>query len=192
PNGTVVGFSGINGDFRDSNGYNEMLYRITKITGILAIAVAGGFAVLGAWQLFTRKSVKKVDPEIILLGGFYVIVILLYLLFNVAVINYRPMIEPGETAPEASYPSSHSVLAVCVFVTAGIVLLRYIKNRTAAYAACAALNVLAIFTVIGRALSGVHWLTDIIGGLILSAALVALYYAALKYVRAKLAANKTE
>ena len=192
PAGTVVGFSGINGAFRDSNGYNETLYDLTQMIGILALAVAGGFGVFGAWQLFTRKSVKRVDPEILLLGVFYVIVILLYLLFNVAVINYRPMIGPGETAPEASYPSSHTVLAVCVFCTAGVVLMRYIKNKAAAYAVCAALHVSAVFTAIARALSGVHWLTDIIGGLILSAALNALYYTALQYVRLKLAANKTE
>jgi len=192
PDGTEVGFSGINGDFRDSNGYNESLYKVTQALGYLALAVAGGFGVLGVWQLVRRKSVKKVDPEILLLGVFYIIVVLLYLLFNVAVVNYRPVIGPGETAPEASYPSSHTVLAVCVFVTAGIVLFRYIKNKAAASAACAGLNVLAIFTVIGRALSGVHWLTDIIGGMILSAALVALYYAALRYVRAALASKKTK
>ncbi len=192
PNATVVGFSGVNGDFRDSVGQNETLYKVTQALGYLALAVAGGFGVFGIWQLVKRKSVKKVDPEILLLGAFYIIVILLYLLFNVAVINYRPVIEPGETAPEASYPSSHTVLAVCVFVTAGIALFRYIKNKAAASAVCAGLNVLAIFTVIGRALSGVHWLTDIIGGVLLSAALVALYYTALRYIRAVSAPKKSK
>ena len=187
PGGTTVGFSAVNADFRDSAGRNESLYKITQVLGILALAVAGGFGVFGAYQLAVRKSIKKVDPQILLLGAFYIIVLLVYLLFEVAVINYRPVLEEGATAPEASYPSSHTVLAVCVFTTAAVVLFGYIKNRAVAGAVCAGLNVLAIFTVIGRALSGVHWLTDIIGGMILSAALVSLFYTALKYVRFRLA-----
>ena len=186
PNGTTVGFSALNGSFRDSVGENAAMYKITQVLGVLAIALAGFFALWGVYQLSIRKSIKKVDPQILLLGVFYVIVIAFYLLFEIAVINYRPVIEEGATAPEASYPSSHTVLSVCVFVTAAIVLFGYLKNRALAGAVCAALNVLAIFAVIGRALSGVHWLTDIIGGALLSAALVALYYTALKYVRLRL------
>ena len=49
------------------------------------------------------------------------------------------------------------------------------KIRSIAVLLCA---VLMVVTVAGRVVSGVHWMTDIAGGVLLSASLMAFYRAA--------------
>ena len=115
PNYTKVGFAALNGLFYKI-GYHPFWYRLTQVLGILALLVALAFALLGVYQLVKRKSVGAVDADIVLLGVIYVITILLYLFFNAVVVNYRPVML--EDAMEASFPSSHTVLAIVVFATA--------------------------------------------------------------------------
>ena len=130
-------------------------------------------------QLIRRKSLKKVDFEILALGAFYIVIAAFYVFFELAIVNYRPIILGA--APEASYPSSHTVLAVCVLGSAIVVVHRKLNSRPWRIAAEAAFAALAVVIVVGRLLSGAHWLTDIIGGLLLSAALVSGYIAALAF-----------
>ena len=118
PKGTSVGFSHINGFFRNIFKFSNALYIITNILGYLAILVCLFFGAIGRLQLFNGKSLKKVDRNVIALGVLYIVVILLYVIFEKAEINFRPVIMPGETAPEASFPSSHTMLALTVFCSA--------------------------------------------------------------------------
>ncbi|MBO6094010.1 MAG: phosphatase PAP2 family protein, partial [Oscillospiraceae bacterium] len=77
--------------------------------------------------------------------------------------------------PEASFPSSHTML-VCVIMGSSIPLLgKYVKSDvlcTVLRIICAA--IIAV-TVIGRLISGVHWFTDILGGILISVMLLNLY-----------------
>ena len=175
PEGTSVGLSGLNGSIRDAIGTNMFWYYLTEGIGVLAILTAVAFAALGAYQLIKRKSFLKVDKTILALGGLYVIVIILYVLFEKAVVNYRPVIMPGETEPEASFPSTHTMLIFVIFGSAAVALKRYLKNRKAYLISAAVCIGLIALTVVGRLLSGVHWFTDIIGGILISAALVCLF-----------------
>lgn len=133
-----------------------------------------GFAVAGFVQLIRRKSLLKVDFEILALGALYIVVIGFYLFFEFVIVNYRPIILYEK--PEASYPSSHVMIVLCISLSAITALRRKIKSRTLIIAAEVSFAALAGFTVVGRLYSGVHWLTDIIGGIILSAALESFYY----------------
>ena len=118
------------------------------------------------------------DRSILVLGGFYIVVMAMYLLFEEVVINYRPVLIDGNL--EASYPSSTTMLALCVLPTAMMQLKSRIRRRTVRRAVLVTLGAFTVFMVIGRLISGVHWLTDMIGSVLLSVGLVMLYAFAIK------------
>lgn len=174
--GTDVGMATVNEAFRNATGYHKNLYRATEVVGYLAFAVIAVFGLIGLWQLIQRKSLWKVDRDILVLGGFYVVVLGCYVLFEKLVINYRPICDGDETL-EASYPSSHTLLFVAVMATAIMQIAKRVRKMQMRAVLMVACVMVGGFVIIGRAMCGVHWLTDIIGGLILAAALVWLYYA---------------
>lgn len=173
PNGSSVGFATLNGYVHDRTGVNMFLYTITDWLGLVPIGVAFGFAVLGLVQWVGRKSLFKVDRSILALGGFYIIVLAMYIFFEMVVINYRPVLIDGYL--EASYPSSTTMLVMCVMPTAMMQLHARIKSDV--FRRCVLISIAAFtaFMVIGRLALGVHWLTDIIGGALVSAGLVITY-----------------
>ena len=185
PVGTKVGFSHINGFFRDMIPLNMVLYRITNLLGYMALLVCCGFAFMGGMQLLQGKSLKKVDRNIIAVGVLYVIVIALYLLFEKVAINYRPVIMPNETAPEASFPSTHAMLATTVFGSAPWVMSRYLKDAKIRKIFTAVCWVLGLATVVLRFFSGVHWFTDIVAGFLISCTLLAGFKIVLGMIRPK-------
>ena len=181
PEGTEVGLSKLNVAIHDLFGENLGWYKITNILGYLAILIALCFAAVGGLQLIYRRSILKVDKEIILLGCLYVVTVIFYVLFEMVIVNYRPMLMPDGTGPEASFPSSHTVLS-CVILGSGLTLLKkYLKkNKTIQLVLTVLFAVMLALIVAGRLISGVHWFTDIIGGLLLSAALLNAYEGLLK------------
>lgn len=180
PRESVVGFATINAFFHNLFDVNMTLYTITDWLGLVPIVFAFGFAVLGLIQWIKRKSILKVDHSILALGVFYILVIGAYLLFESVVINYRPVLIDGYL--EASYPSSTTLLVLCVMTTAIIQLKTRIRNRPVRSVVTALLILFIAFMVIGRLVSGVHWLSDIIGGGLLSAGLVMMYYSVIRMI----------
>ncbi len=174
PEGSFVGFGALNGAIHNITGVNMTLYIITDWLGLVPIVTALSFAILGLVQLIKRKSLLRVDYSILALGVYYIAVIVIYALFEIVVINYRPILIDG--ALESSYPSSTTILVMTIMPTAVMQLKCRIKNlifkRILFVVAC----IFTAFMVIGRLLSGVHWVSDIIGGLILSIGLVLMYY----------------
>ena len=174
PNGSCVGFADINSLFHSLTGVHFTLYNITDWLGLVPIAVCLFFAVLGLIQWIKRKNFLKVDYSILVLGGFYLLVMAFYILFEYVVINRRPVLINGYL--EASYPSSTTLLVLCVMPTAFMQFKDRIKNKAFNNIVCFAIIAFIIFMVAGRLISGVHWLSDIIGGILLSTSLVTLYY----------------
>lgn len=186
PENSNIGFATINQAIFTFFGDNPFWYKVTEITGILALLVAAAFGLLGVAQLVTKKSIAKVDIDIIILGGFYVLVIVFYVLFEILIINYRPVIL--DEGLEASYPSSHSMLVFCIMITAIMQFRSRISEKNVLLVAEIASIVIIAVTVLGRLVSGVHWFTDILGGVLLGSALVMLYYSAIecmKFMRKK-------
>ena len=175
PQGTAVGLAAVNGFFHRLTGVHMALYTITDWLGLVPLAVVLGFGCLGLVQWVKRKRLRKVDRSILVLGGFYLAVLAAYGIFETVVINYRPVLINGNL--ESSYPSSTTMLAMCVMPTAMMQLQSRIQNRTLRRWALLLMGTFTAFMVIGRLLSGVHWLTDVIGGALLSAGLVMLYVA---------------
>lgn len=174
PQGSCVGFATINGWFHKLTGVNMTLYNITDWLGIVPIVFSFGFAILGLIQWIKRKNILKVDRDILVLGVFYIITIAAYILFEYVVINRRPVLINGYL--EASYPSSTTLLVLCVMPTAMMQFNGCIKRRGLSHFISLAIIGFIIFMVIGRLISGVHWITDIIGGMLLSNGLVTMYY----------------
>ena len=175
PRNSLVGFATLNKAFHARTGTNMALYVITDWLGLVPIGVALVFAVLGLSQWIKRKSLFKVDKSILALGGFYLAVMAVYVLFEFIVINRRPVLIDGYL--EVSYPSSTTMLVLCVMPTTMMQLSRRIKRKLFRRIALLALFGFTVFMVVGRVLSGVHWLTDIIGGGLISASLVTAYHA---------------
>ena len=174
PRESSVGFATLNGYVHNLTGVNMSLYVVTDWLGLVPIGVAFGFAILGLVQWIKRKSLLKVDKSILTLGGFYIVVMAVYILFEIVVINYRPTLINGYL--EASYPSSTTMLVMCVMPTAMMQLRTRIKNDLFRRCVMLVIAVFIAFMVIGRFVSGVHWITDIIGGALFSTAIVLMYY----------------
>ena len=166
-----VGFSTVNNFFFEAFGTNRTLERIADLLGIFVILVGCCFAVFGLYQWISRRSLFKVDPELFVCGTCYILLGVLYVFFNKVPLNYRPILEDGKLA--ASYPSSHTLLILTVMGSAVLMANRYLRSRPALHHAAVALAALvAITAFFCRLFSGVHWYTDIIGGLLLSATLI--------------------
>ena len=173
PQGSSVGFGTLNRFVHDLTGVHMELYTITDWLGLVPVAFGFGFAVLGLAQWIKRKHILKVDLSILVLGGFYIVTLAAYLFFESHVVNYRPVLIEGNL--EASYPSSTTLLVLCVMPTALMQLRRRIGNPLFRRCVSVAIAAFMAFMIIGRLLSGVHWVTDIIGGILLSAGLVTMY-----------------
>ena len=183
PEGTSIGLSRLNGFFFRLSGVNILWYHITDWLGVAAILVAFLFAMAGFVQLIKRRSIFKVDREILALGCLYIVVIGLYVLFEIVIVNYRPIIMPDGIHPEASFPSSHTML-VCVIMGSAIMLIgKYVKEKRICRVLRGICAAIIGMTVIGRLIAGVHWFTDIVGGVLISIFLLSLFSEVLKRTR---------
>ena len=173
PNNSMVGFAKLNKAFSNLVGSNMTIYKITEVLGIIVILIVLGYGLIGLIQLIKRKSIKKVDRDILLLGGLYVLMGIVYVFFEKVIINYRPILIDGEL--EASYPSSHTILAICICVSSLIVSKNYIPEKYKKISDVVTI-ILLLGVFIGRMVSGVHWISDILGGVIISMMLLMYFY----------------
>ena len=178
-NGTKIGFADFNVWFHQLTGVHMTLYTITDWLGLVPIFICLCFGVLGLVQLIKRRSLLRVDPDILLLGIYYVLVIACYLIFEMIPVNYRPVLIEGRL--EASYPSSTTLLVLSVMPTLWFQANRRVSNAMIRKAIAVFVVTFSVFMVIGRLVSGVHWATDIIGSVLLSAGLYMLYRSAVLY-----------
>ena len=172
-NGTNIGFAAINLWFHRLTGVHMTIYTVTDWLGLVPIFICMIFGGAGFVQLIKRRSLFKVDPDLILLGVYYIIVIIGYIVFEMIPINYRPI--PINGYMEASYPSSTTLLVLSVMPTLSFQTNRRMTSRAAKTVINAFSVLFSLFMVVGRTVAGVHWLTDIIGSVLLSAGLFLIY-----------------
>ena len=175
PQGSRVGFAAMNQAIHSFFGVHMPLYTLTDYLGLIPVFMMLGFAVLGLCQWIARGSIFKTDRDILLLGGFYILLTAAYLLFEKFSPNFRPVLINGYL--EASYPSSTTLLVLCVCLSAMVQVKKSIRGKTAQNILLLSLGIFSAFMVIGRLLSGAHWFSDIVGGILLSMGLVSLYAA---------------
>ena len=175
PQGSKIGLAGLNTAVHQFFGEHIFWYELTQIFGYRALAVAAVFAITGLVQLIKRHSLVKVDKKLLMLGIVYIVLIALYVLFEKIPFNYRPVILDPEQGLEPSYPSTHTLLILTIFGTAFSLVKDYIKNQKLLVIVKLFCLIIIALTIIGRLVCGVHWFTDIIGGVLLSIFLISLY-----------------
>lgn len=175
-NGTNIGLAAFNTWFHRLTGVHMTLYSITDWLGLVPIFICFVFGGIGLVQMIKRRSLFKVDGDILILGAFYVAVIFCYLIFEMIPINYRPVLIEGHM--EASYPSSTTLLVLSVMPTLTEQANRRLKNAFAKRAISIFSICFSLFMVLGRMISGVHWFSDILGSVLISCSLFSFYKAA--------------
>lgn len=173
PQGSSVGFATLNVVVHDITGVHMTLYTVTDWLSLIPLVLVLGFGILGIIQLVKRKSLLKVDRSIIALGVFYIVIMAFFVFFELVVINYRPVRINGYL--EASYPSSTTMLVMCVMPTAVMQFNERIKSDILKRFIAVAIGIFTVFMVVMRLFSGVHWFSDIVGGMLLSIGLVMMY-----------------
>lgn len=173
PQNSNVGFSSLNKFVFNTIGKSNVWYNITEVFGIISILIAFFYALIGIFKLFKKKNILKIDKEIIALGIFYFVVILTYLFFEKVIINYRPVLVNG--ALEASYPSSHTMLSICICLSSIIINNKLYKKKRISKIINPLAIIIMITTTIGRLFSGMHWISDILGGIIISITLTYIF-----------------
>ena len=176
PKGSEVGFAELNGAVRDAIGTNGFCKKASDLLGDLSLGIVCLFGAFGFVQLLQRKNLLKVDHDILILGVTYLVTLGCYVLFEVFPVNFRPVLEDGALA--ASFPSSHTVLFLVVLLTAAMQARKRIEKKPLRVALITVCLVLAGIGVVLRLLSGIHWITDIVGGFLLTGVLIDLYLTA--------------
>jgi len=174
PKGTAVGFAGLNSRVHAWIGVHMKLYTLTDWLGLVPVFVCMWFGMIGLMQWIRRKSLSKVDRDLLVLGGYYLMVILGYLVFEMFPVNYRPVLIDGRL--EASYPSSTTLLVLGVMPTLVFQSRRRVKNKMMKRILFGISVGFSIFMVVGRLISGVHWITDIVGAVLLSSGVFCIYH----------------
>jgi len=173
PENSIVGLATLNKRFSDLVGVNFKLYEITDYISYPAFLILITFGLIGLIEWIKRKNMWKVDSNILALGFTYLFTLFLFFFFNIVPINYRPVLIEGEL--ESSFPSSTTLLSIMILITAIFQIEVYIKNKKYKVALDIGCILYSAYLIVGRILSGVHWITDILGALILSASLVLFY-----------------
>lgn len=178
-NNSSIGFATLNQFIFETTGVNMIWYHITDWLGLIPVFMAIVYAFIGLIQFIKRRSIFKVDKEIILLGLYYIIVIALYVFFEKVIINYRPILMNGFL--EASYPSSHTLMTICICGSSILINKKLFNNKITKVINYLSIIIIPI-TVVGRLISGVHWFTDIIGGILISSGLLMTFYSLLSII----------
>ena len=173
--GTMIGFATLNCWFHELTGVHMVIYHITDWLGLVPIFACMFMGVIGLMQWIKRRSIGKVDYDILCLGIYYIVVIAAYLVFEMIPINYRPILIEGRM--EVSYPSSTTLLVLCVMPTIIEQTRRRVRSENVQRWIQSVTMAFSVFMVTGRLICGVHWITDIIGAIFFSCGWFQIYKA---------------
>ena len=82
---------------------------------------------------------------------------------------------------EASYPPSHTLMTICICGSSILINKKLFNNKITKVINYLSIIIITI-TVVGRLISGVHWFTDIIGGILISSGLLMTFYSLLSII----------
>ena len=176
--GHRLGLATMNGWWRDLVGVNAAWRVVSDVVAVGTVFGAVGLLIVQIVAVVRGRGLRPVvrdwwgvDLVLISLG-------ICYGLFQIVVINYRPLLMHG--VAEASYPSSHVLLFATVWPLLILTLWRMTKRRWVRVTVMVVGMMVMLAGIVARALSGYHWLSDLVGGVLLGVTLVA-WYLALQY-----------
>ena len=173
--GAEVGFATINQKVWQAIGQSAAALTVSEVCGLCMIAAVGAFGITGLVQVIRRKGFLRADKELYVMAGGLVLLAAAYVFFEIFVVNCRPVLDGGELA--ASYPSSHAMLATAVAGMGMAYLHSRQRKGVLINVLIGLLNGVSVATVACRLLGGVHWLSDIVGGVLLGMVIVYAYRA---------------
>ena len=168
-----IGFSSLNAIFYNNIQVSDLFDKLSDVLMIISIAIIALAVVVSVVQLVKRKSLKKIDREFYAFAIVLVLMVCVYVMFEIIDLNFRPVLIDGKV--EASYPSSHTMLELTVFMCLMVYGLSNLKSNKQKIICSLVLGALIIAVVLFRVLSGMHWATDIIASIILSLMLTSYY-----------------
>ena len=177
-NGTKLGFYHLNykfGDLVTEFGKYEFMRTVSDILLYVSFGYVGILVVIGVIQIIKYKSFKKINPIFFFLAGAYVLVVILYGFFELVHVNYAP--DSLAENLKASYPSTHVFVGGCFYLLNSYVLLKFLWVKDDLFKTLIHLStvILTCLLVLTRLLAVKHWLTDIIGSVILMLAVYFLF-----------------
>lgn len=172
--GKEIGFSNINIAIHNFLQTSETFDKISDIMMVVSALLLGGLVFMATYQLISGKGLKAVDRELVVSGAVLLLTAGIYFLFEAVVINFRPVLIDGYL--EASYPSTHVLFSMVVNIISIDYIISKIKNKKIMLPAVISVSVVTVVGFCSRVLSGMHWLTDIVGALLFAGALIMIYY----------------
>ena len=145
---------------------------VSDIILATSLATFAIFAILGFCQWIKRKSLKKVDKELLWAILPFILMVATYIVFDKFIIlNTRP-----NGSSEPSFPSTHTMVVATIFLITAIILPKYIKSRAARIVLDLMMLAFVVLVSIGRVLANMHWISDVVGGLVFAAIFATIYY----------------
>ena len=145
---------------------------ISDVILVASIASLAVFVFLGIYQIFTRKSLLKVDRRLLWMILPLLLMTITYVVFDkFFVLNVRP-----NGSGETSFPSTHVMVVATIFMLIAINLPYYIKSKAICIVLDLAMLALLVLVCVGRVLSEMHWLSDVLGGLAFALIFAFIYY----------------
>lgn len=154
--------------------YNEIMKwdLISDVILVASIASLAVFVFLGIYQLFACKSLLKVDRRLLWMIFPLLLMAITYIIFDkLFVLNVRP-----NGSGETSFPSTHVMVVATIFMLIAINLPYYIKSKAICILLDLAMLALLVLVCVGRVLSEMHWLSDVLGGLAFALIFAFIYY----------------
>lgn len=147
----------------------ELITNVILITSIITLAV---FVFLGLYQWISRKSIKKVDRQLLWMPVPLILMVITYLLFQyVFVLNTRP-----NGSGESSFPSTHVMVVATIFFIAMMILPKYVKSKPIRIILDVLMVVMISLTSVGRVAADMHWVLDVIGAVVFAFIFTEVYY----------------
>jgi undecaprenyl-diphosphatase len=145
---------------------------ISDVILISAFAVFAVFAILALCQLIKRRSLKKVDKQLLWAILPFALMAIAYVVFDkFIVLNTRP-----NGSGEPSFPSTHVMVVATIFLVVASILPKYIKSKSACVVLDLMMLLLLFLVCAGRVFSKMHWISDVLGGLGFAAIFAGIYY----------------
>ena len=168
--------------------------KITDIILYASIAIVGLFAVLGLAQWISRKSIKKVDKQILWMVLPLALVVIVYLVCDKILTPDRFSFMPTrpDGSGEPSFPSTHVLVVTTVFFCISAALPKYIKSKVALFLIDIVMFALASLVATGRIMSDKHSYIDVAGSVVFALIFYGIYNAIIHRKKAKKEEPKDE